>query len=102
MAAKLSNLVDRMSGANLQADGQIEVPTQGMRDLWGPEEEDSSPSHSVLWSPAWRLLSGHPNVKYCFEKQVTLTEELGAVPHPLILGWPPGKRHVARCTNWTY
>ena len=29
MAAKSSDLVDKMSEANLQADGQVEVPTQG-------------------------------------------------------------------------
>ena len=67
MAAKLSNLADKTSGANLQVDGQTEEPTQGMKDLWEPEEEDSSPSHSPLWSPAWRPPSGHPNVRYCLE-----------------------------------
>ena len=46
MAAKSSNLADKMSGANLQADGQVEVATQGTKDLQEPEEEDSSPSHS--------------------------------------------------------
>ena len=67
MAAELSDLADKMSRANLQADGQTEVPTQGMKDLWEPEEVDSSPSHLLLWSPAWRLLSVHPNVRYCLE-----------------------------------
>ena len=42
MAAKLSDLVDKMSGANLQADGHVEVPTQGAKDLWELEEEDCS------------------------------------------------------------
>ena len=60
----------------------MEVPTQGMKDLWGSEEEDSSPSHSLPWSPAWRPLSGHHNVRHCLEIRVTLTEELGAVPPP--------------------
>ena len=32
MAAKLSDLVDKMSGANLQVDGHAEVPTQGAKD----------------------------------------------------------------------
>ena len=45
MAAKSSDLVDKMSGANLQVDGHVEVPTQSAKDLWEPEEEDSSPSH---------------------------------------------------------
>ena len=82
MAAKSSNLVDKMSGANLQADGHIEVPTQNAKDLWEPEEEDSSPSHSLSWSPARRLLSSCPYMKYCPEIQVTLTKELGAIPPP--------------------
>ena len=88
MAAKLSNLADKMPGANLQVDGQTEVPTQGMKNLQGSEEEDSSSFHLPSWSPAWRPLSSHPNARYCLEIQVTLTEELGAVPHPLIPGWP--------------
>ena len=67
MAAKLSDLVDKMSEANLQADGQVEVPTQGTKDPWETEEEDSSPSLSPTWSPVWRLLSGCPNTKYCLE-----------------------------------
>ena len=44
MAAKLSDLVDKTSGANLQADGHAEVPTQSAKDLQEPEEEDSSPT----------------------------------------------------------
>ena len=43
MAAKSSDLVDKMSGANFQADGHAEVPTQSVKDLQEPEEEDSSP-----------------------------------------------------------
>ena len=45
-AAKLNNLVGKMPGSNLQADGHMEEPTQGAKDLWEPEEEDSSPSDS--------------------------------------------------------
>ena len=82
MAAKLSYLVDKTSGANLQVDGHMEVPTQSAKDLHEPEEEDSSPSHLPSWSPAQRLPSSHPNMKYCLEIQVTLTEELGAIPSP--------------------
>ena len=67
MAAKLSDLVDKISGANLQVDGHVEVPTQSVKDLQEPEEEDSSPSHSLSWSPAQRPLSGHPNMKYCLK-----------------------------------
>ena len=66
MAAKLSDLADKMPGANLQVEGQMEVPTQGIKDLWG-SEQDGSPSHSLSWSPAQRPLPGHPNVIYCLE-----------------------------------
>ena len=45
MAAKLTDVVDKMSGANLQVDGQMEKPAQGVADLWETEEEDSSPLH---------------------------------------------------------
>ena len=82
MAAKLSDLADKTSGANLQVDGHAEVPTQSTEDLWEMEEEDSSPSPLSLWSLARRSLSGCPNMKYCLEIQVTLTEELGAIPPP--------------------
>ena len=82
MAAKLSNLVDQMPGANLQVDGHVEVPTQSAKDLWEPEEKDSSPSHLPSWSPTWRLPSSHLNTKYCLDIRVTLTEELGAIPPP--------------------
>ena len=33
MAAKSSNLADKMPGANLQADGHAKVATQGAKDL---------------------------------------------------------------------
>ena len=82
MAAKLSDLAEGMSGASLQVDGQMEEPTQGTKDLWESEEDDSSPSHSQLWSQSQRLPSGCPNTKYCLEIQVTLTEELRAIPPP--------------------
>ena len=88
MATKLSNLAEEMSVASLQADGWVEEPTQGVKDQWESEEDDSSPSHLPLWSPARRLSSDHPNMKYCLEIQVTLTEELGPYPHLLTLGWP--------------
>ena len=82
MAAKLCDLADKTSGANLQADGQMEVPIQDAKDLQETEEEDSSPPHSLSWSPAQRPLSSSPNVKYCLEIQVNLTEELGVIPSP--------------------
>ena len=43
MAAKLSDLVDKMTGANLQMGGHTDVPTQSAKDLQEPEEEDSPP-----------------------------------------------------------
>ena len=82
MAVKLSNLAEETSGASLQVNGQTEEPTKGARDLQESEEDDSSPSHLPLGSPAQRLPSGCPNTKYCLEIQVTLTEELGAIPPP--------------------
>ena len=82
MAAKSSDLVDKTSGANLQVDGHVEVPTKGAKDQWEPEEEDSSPTHLPSLSPAQRLQSGCPNTKYCLEIRVMLMEELGAIPPP--------------------
>ena len=82
MAAKSSDLVDKTSEANLQVDGHVEVPTQGAKDQWEPEGEDSSNTHLPSLSPAQSLPSSHPNTKYCLEIRVILTEELGAIPPP--------------------
>ena len=82
MATKSSDLVDKMSDANLQVDGHVEVPTHGAKDQWEPEGEDSSHTCLPSLSPPQRPLSGHPNMKYCFEIRVMLTEELGAIPPP--------------------
>ena len=38
----MSDLVDKMSGANLQVDGHAEVSTQSVKDPQELEEEDSS------------------------------------------------------------
>ena len=89
MAAKLSDLMDEISGANLQMKDHVDMSSQSVKDLQEPEALDSSPSLLPSWSPAQRLLSSHPNMKYCLEIHVTLTEELGQYPHPLTLGWPP-------------
>ena len=67
MAAKSSNLGDKMSEANLQADGQAEKPAQGAADQWEMEEEDSSPHNSPMWSPVQRPPLGHLNTKHCLE-----------------------------------
>ena len=82
MAAKLSNLVDETSGANLQMEGHKDMPPQGAEDLWELEASDSSPSCLLSWSLARRLPSSNPNMKHCLEVCATLTEELGAVPPP--------------------
>ena len=82
MAAKLSDLVDETSGANLQMEGHVDVPAQSARDLQEPEALDSSPSHSPSWALAQRMPSGHPNMKNCLEIHVTLSEELGEIPPP--------------------
>ena len=82
MAAKSSNLVDKMSWTNLQTEGHADVPTQSAKDPQEPEEEDSSPCCSPSWCLALRPPSSCPNTKYCLEIWVTLTEELGAIPPP--------------------
>ena len=79
MAAELSDLVDETSGANLQTEGHVDVPTQSAKDLWESEALGSSPSHLPSWSLARRLPSSHLNTKHCLEICMTLTEELGAV-----------------------
>ena len=82
MAAKLSDLVDETSKANLHTEAHMDMPSQNAKDLWDPEASDSSPSHLLSWSLSWRPLSSHPNMKYCLEICVNLTEELGEVPPP--------------------
>ena len=67
MAAKSSDLVDKMSEANPQADGQVEKPVQGVADLWEVEEEDSSPLCLLMWSPVQRPPLGCLNTKHCLE-----------------------------------
>ena len=96
MAAKLSDLVDEMSGANFQMEGHADVPPQSAKDLWELEASDSSPSRSLSWSLARRLPYNHPNTKHCLEIYVTLTEEFGAVP-PSSHSWtaPPHGRYAA-------
>ena len=79
MPAKLSGLVDKTSGGNLQMVGHAAMPSQSAKDLQESEAMGSSPSHSPSWSSARRLLSSHPNTTHCLEIYVTLTEQLGAV-----------------------
>ena len=82
MAAKLSNIADEMSGANLQMEGHEYMPVQSAKDLWEPEVLDSPSSCSPSWSPTWRLPSSCPNMKYCLDICVTWIEELGVIPPP--------------------
>ena len=63
MAAKLSDLSDKMSEANLQVDGQAEKPAQGAADWQEIEEEDSSPCNLLMWSPVQRLSIRPPQYK---------------------------------------
>ena len=44
MAAKSSDLVDKMSEANLQADGQVEKPAQGADGPMGDGRRGQFPS----------------------------------------------------------
>ena len=67
MAAKSSDLSDKMSEANLQVDGQAEKPAQGAADWQETEEEDSSPHNLPMWSPGQRLPLGCLNMKHCLE-----------------------------------
>ena len=80
MAAKSSDLEDRMSGANLQMEGHMNMPPQSAKDPRELGALGSSPCHSPSWSPARRLPSNHPNTGHCLEIHVTFTKELGAVP----------------------
>ena len=57
-------------------------PPQSAKDLWQSEALGSSPFCSPACSPARRLPSSCPNTRHCLEMQVTLMEELGAVPPP--------------------
>ena len=67
MAAKSSDISDKTSEANLQADGQAEKPAQGAADWQEMEEEDSSPHNSLTWSPVQRPPLGCLNMKHCLE-----------------------------------
>ena len=102
MAAKLSDLIDKTSGANLQVDGHVEVPTQGVKDLQEPEEEDSSLSHSPSWSPPHRPLSGCPYMKYCLDMSDINWRIGGYTPTFPFLNGPTGRRHAVQSKNWTH
>ena len=82
IAAKLSDLGNRMSGASLQMKGHTDMPSQSAEDQWELEALGSSPSHLPSWSPDRRPPSSCCNIRHCLEIHVTLTEELGAVAPP--------------------
>ena len=82
MAAKSSNQGNKASGAILQIEGYVDVPSQSAKDLQELEALGSSPSHLPSWSLARRLPSSHPNIRHSLGIHVTLTEELGSVPPP--------------------
>ena len=66
----LSNQVtlkDRMSGANLQMEGHMDVPSQSTKNLGESGALHSSPSCLPSWSPARRPLSSCPNTKHCWK-----------------------------------
>ena len=60
----------------------MDVPYQSAKDLQESEALGSSSSHSSFCSLPRRPLSSFPNTRHCLEINVTLTEELGAVPPP--------------------
>ena len=82
MAAKSSDLGDRTSGANLQMEGHMDVPSQSAEDQWELEALGSSPSCLLSLSLVRRPPSGHLNTKYCLEIHVALTDKFGAVSPP--------------------
>ena len=67
MAAKSSDLSDKMSEDNLQTNGQVEKPAHRAADRWEMEEGDSSPHDLLMWSPVQRPPLGPLNMKYCLE-----------------------------------
>ena len=69
-----------MSGAKLQMEGHVDVPSQSAKVLGELGASGSSPSHSPSWSLTRRPLLSCFNTKPCLEICMTLTEELGAVP----------------------
>ena len=89
MAAKLRDLGNRTSGFNPHMEGHADMLSQSAKDPQELEASGSSPSHLPSWSLVQRLSSTCPNMQHCLEIHVTLTEELGVVPHPLIPGWAP-------------
>ena len=97
MTAKLRDLVDKTSEANLQVDGQAEKPAQGAADLHEMEEEDSSPLHWPMWSPTQRPLLGCPNMKHCPGDTSDSNRRIGGhAPTLSFLDGPVGRRYAVK------
>ena len=47
MAAKLSDLGNRMSGTSLQMEGSADMPSQSAKDPWELGASGSSPTHHL-------------------------------------------------------
>ena len=86
MATRSSDLEDQTSGANLQTESHVDMPSQNLKGPGETGASGSSPSCSPPWSPARRPPPSHPNTRYCLGIHVTLTEETGVVP-PLSHAW---------------
>ena len=63
MAAKSSDLGDKMSEANLQVDGQVEKPAQGPVDQWGDGGRGWFPSQLTNMVPCPEATIGLPQYK---------------------------------------
>ena len=67
MAAKSSDLSDKVSEANLQTNGHVEKPAHGAADWQEMEEEDILPHNLPMWSSLQRPPLGCLNMKHCLE-----------------------------------
>ena len=102
MAAKLSNLINKMPGANLQADGQVEVATQGAKDLWG-QRKQIVPFPLTVMVPCLEAIIRPPQCKILFRDTSNFDGRIGGcTPTFSLLDGPTGGRYVVRSKNWTY
>ena len=95
MAAKLSDLVDETSGANLQMEGHVDIPHQSAKDLQESEALGSSPSCLLSWSLSRRLPSSHPNQNIVRDTCDIDRKIRGSAPTLLFLDGTPHGRHAA-------
>ena len=80
MATRSSDLEDQTSGANLQMEGHMDMPSHSQKYPEKMGALGSSPSHLPSLSPTRRPLPSCPNTRHCLGIHMTLTEETGAVP----------------------